>query len=231
MKINELLESQRPALATAGKYFLPGLIAILLVLALYGFGTGKLYLLTADQQGHRLFSQGNYTEATEHFSDPMWLGAAYFRAGQFEEAGGVFAGYDTAEAAYNQATSLVMLGNYEAAVSRYERALELNPGWAEAETNLEIAKSRAAALKKEGGNMTDGQLGADDIVFEKGKSSPEAQEEQLTGGAEMSDSEMRAIWLRQVQTKPADFLRVKFAYQHANPGDHGGTPESPQTPE
>ena len=26
---------------------------------------------------------------------------------------------------------------------------------------------------------------------------------------------MRAIWLRQITTKPADFLRAKFAYQHA----------------
>ena len=231
MKINELLETHRPALATAGKYFLPVLVAILLVLALYGFGTGKLHLLTADQKGHRLFNQGNYTEAAEQFSDPMWLGAAYFRAGQFEEAAGVFAGYDTAEAAYNQATSLVMLGNYEAAVSRYERALELNPGWAEAETNLEIAKSRATALKKEGGDMTGGQLGADDIVFEKGKSSPEAQDEQIQGGTEMNDAEMRAIWLRNVQTKPADFLRVKFAYQHANPVTGEGPSEPPETKE
>jgi Ca-activated chloride channel family protein len=31
----------------------------------------------------------------------------------------------------------------------------------------------------------------------------------------MSDEEMRSIWLRQVTTKPADFLRAKFAYQQA----------------
>jgi Ca-activated chloride channel family protein len=26
---------------------------------------------------------------------------------------------------------------------------------------------------------------------------------------------MRAMWLRRVQTKPADFLRAKFSYQNA----------------
>jgi Ca-activated chloride channel family protein len=26
---------------------------------------------------------------------------------------------------------------------------------------------------------------------------------------------MQAMWLRRVQTRPADFLRAKFAYQHA----------------
>ncbi len=229
MKFNNHPEAQRPALVRAGKYFLPGLVAVLLALTGFGFVSGKLRVLTADQQGYRLFKQGNYQEAAEHFNEPLWLGAAYFRAGQYEEAAGVFAGYDTAETAYNQATSLVMLGKYEAAVARYERALALEPGWGEAETNLEIAKSRARALKKEGGNMTGGQLGADDFVFEKGKSSPEAENEQIQGGGDMSDAEMRAIWLRNVQTKPADFLRVKFAYQHANPVTGEEFSESPET--
>jgi Ca-activated chloride channel family protein len=31
----------------------------------------------------------------------------------------------------------------------------------------------------------------------------------------MSDAELRNRWLRRVQTAPADFLRVKFAYQAA----------------
>ena len=65
--------------------------------------------------------------------------------------------------------------------------------------------------------MTGGTLEADDIVFDKGKSSPEAENEEVAGGEELRDSEMRAIWLRNVRTRPADFLRVKFAYQHANP--------------
>jgi Ca-activated chloride channel family protein len=33
-----------------------------------------------------------------------------------------------------------------------------------------------------------------------------------TGGG---DQALREIWLRQVQTRPADFLRSKFAYQYA----------------
>ena len=31
--------------------------------------------------------------------------------------------------------------------------------------------------------------------------------------APLSDEELRALWLRRVQTKPADFLRAKFAFQ------------------
>ena len=29
----------------------------------------------------------------------------------------------------------------------------------------------------------------------------------------MSDEQVRALWLKRVQTQPADFLRAKFAYQ------------------
>jgi Ca-activated chloride channel family protein len=32
----------------------------------------------------------------------------------------------------------------------------------------------------------------------------------------MSDAAVRALWLKRVQTRPADFLRMKFAYQLQN---------------
>ena len=40
-------------------------------------------------------------------------------------------------------------------------------------------------------------------------------EETVEGAVKLSDAELRAMWLRRVQTRPADFLRAKFAYQHA----------------
>ena len=58
-------------------------------------------------------------------------------------------------------------------------------------------------------------MSADEIVFEKGKPPLSAGEEQVEGGSEATDAELRSIWLRQVQTKPADFLRAKFAQQYA----------------
>jgi Ca-activated chloride channel family protein len=63
--------------------------------------------------------------------------------------------------------------------------------------------------------MTGGRMGADDMVFQQGDTSPSAGEEQVAGAQEPSDAELRSIWLRQVQTRPADFLRAKFAQQYA----------------
>ena len=171
-------------------------------------------LLRPDQRAYRLYEVGDYQAAAEGFADPMWRGAAVFRQGEFEQAAGVFAGYDTAEAAFNQGNALVMLGKYDAAIARYERALELHPDWEPAVINRDIAVARAALLVQTGGEGTGGMLGADEIVFSDAKSPPSSGEEQTDGGAPLSDEELRAIWLRQVQTKPADFLRAKFAYQY-----------------
>jgi len=132
----------------------------------------------------------------------MWRGVALFRQGEFKTSAGIFAGMDTAEAAFNHGNALVMQGLYDAAAERYARALELRPDWADATNNREIALARAAMLKQEGGEGTGGMLGAD-------------EDEQTEGGEAMSDEELRAVWLRQVQTKPADFLAAKFAYQQA----------------
>ena len=180
-------------------------------------------LLTPDQEAYKLYEAGDYEAAAEGFADPMWHGTSLFRQGEFEQAAGVFAGYDTAEAAFNQGNSLVMLGKYGEAIARYDRSLELRPDWEPVVINREIAVARAALLKQEGGEGTGGMLAADEIVFSDTKSPPSDQQEQTDGGEKLSDEELRAIWLRQVQTKPADFLRAKFAYQHATrPAPTGG---------
>lgn len=172
-------------------------------------------LLTPDQEAYRLFADGDYEAALETFADPMWRGVTLFRQGEFEQAAGFFAGFDAAEAAFNQGNALVMQGKYDEAIARYDRALELRPAWEPAVVNREIAVIRAAALVQTGGEGTGGMLGADEIVFSDAKSPPSAGEEETDGGAPLSDEELRSIWLRQVQTKPADFLRAKFNYQYA----------------
>jgi Ca-activated chloride channel family protein len=198
------------------------LFIALLALGSYLLATGAVTLLTPDQQGQRFFERGDFAEASNRFTDPMWRGVALFRQGEFKKSAGIFASMDTAEAAFNHGNALVMQGQYDAAAERYARALEFRPDWADATNNREIALARAAMLKQEGGEGTGGMLGADDIVFTEGKSPPGAGDEQTEGGEAMSDEELRAVWLRQVQTKPADFLAAKFAYQQAMrpaPGD------------
>ena len=183
------------------------------VLVSIPLATGRWPLRTPDQQGHRLFEQKKYAEAADCFADPMWKGIALFKQGEFKKAAGVFAGYDTAEGAFNHGNALVMQGEYDDAIARYDRALELKPTWDAATTNRNIAILRAKMIETTGGNMTGGKMEADDFTFDKGgKGGKESTETGTEGG---NEKEMRAVWLRRVQTKPADFLRSKFAHQQA----------------
>ena len=195
-----------PIVITVGFLLILALVVVCLV-------DNEYNLLTKDQKGYRLFQKEEFDSAAETFHSLSWKGVSLYRNGEFKEAARAFSGMDSPEGALNHGNSLVMLGKYEEAIERFERALTLKPDWSPAMTNLALAKSRAKSLEKTGGEMTGGKLGADDYVF---SNSPEKnnKEEETVAGNEPNEAEQRAIWLRQVQTKPADFLRTKFAYQY-----------------
>jgi Ca-activated chloride channel family protein len=169
---------------------------------------------TPDQQAARLFQRGEFAAAARAFRDPLWQGAAWFRAGEFAKAAEAFARRDTAAAHYNRGNAELMLGKYDLALASYDRALAKHPGWAEAAENRALAVARAAAVKLTGGDLGDQQIGSDKIVFDKNAKSG-GQETEVAGGAALNDAQIQALWLRRVQTRPADFLKAKFEYQQA----------------
>ena len=179
-----------------------------------GITWGNLWF-TPDQQGQRLMNDREFARAAEIFQDPVRQGVAWFRAGEFEKAEQSFARVATAEAEFNRGNALIMQGKYDSAIERFDRALQLRPDWEDAQVNRGIAIARAERTKQEGGDMGDQRLGADEIRFDKNKKSG-GQETEVDDSDAVSDSAMQALWLRRVQTKPADFLRAKFAYQLAD---------------
>lgn len=176
---------------------------------------------TPDQQGQRHFDRGEFHEAAKDFRDPLRQGAAWYRAREFARAAQAFARQDSAEAHYNQGNARLMLGTYDAAIACYDRALKKRPDWREAAENRALAAARAKALAFEGGNMTEGMLGADKIVVDP-KAGRDGQTTEVAGGKALSDQEVQALWLRRVQTRPADFLKAKFAWQLAARAEGGG---------
>jgi Ca-activated chloride channel family protein len=175
---------------------------------------------TPDQQAQRLMNRGEFQAAAETFRDPLQQGVAWYRAGEFEKAEQAFARSGTPEAEFNRGNCLVMLGKYEPAIERYDRALERNPQFEDARINREIAIARAKLVERKGGDMGDQKVGADEITFDKAKNAG-GQETETEAAQPLSDADMQALWLRRIQTKPADFLKAKFAYQLAV-GDQTG---------
>lgn len=176
---------------------------------------------TPDQQGQRLMNRDEFAAAAEIFRDPIRQGVAWFRAGEFEKAEQAFARVATPESEFNRGNCLIMRGKYEDAIERFDRALKLRPDWEDAQVNRGIAIARAKMTEQKGGDMGDQEIGADEIRYDKKKEAG-GQETEVEDGQEMSDSAMQALWLRRVQTKPADFLKAKFAYQLANDQPGGG---------
>lgn len=173
--------------------------------------------LTPDQQGKRAFSRGDFMIAAEKFHDPQWRATALYRAGEFEKAAKAFALGNSPEAAFNQGNSWLMNGKYEAAITSYDRALSQRPDWKGALENRELAAARKKMTDTTGGDQGDQKLGADKIVFDKNQKN-EGQDTEVTGSQSASSEQIQALWLRRVQTRPADFLKAKFAYQHAEGG-------------
>lgn len=172
--------------------------------------------LTPDQQGARLMAQRHFAEAARHFSDPLWQGTALYRDGQFKEAAAAFARVDSPEAAFDRGNALLMHGKYSDAIASYDRALQRRPDWREAEANRGLAEARRKMLEpsRDDAGGTGGQLKADEIVFDdRPQQSGDSKEVEVVTGGRMSDEQLQALWLRRIQTKPADFLRAKFAYQ------------------
>ena len=203
-------------------------LIVALGLAAWRLGPANVFL-TPDQRGGLLMERGRYEEAAKAFRDPMWLGAAQMKAKDFKAAAQSFCGLDTAAANYDCGDALVMLGKYQDAIARYNRALALKPGFADAEANRNLAKLRAEKLaSQEGGqdafdldepNPRDERPDQTGKVDHPDKEPPEA-------AAGMSDEAVRALWLKRVQTRPADFLRARFAYQlQPPPAPAAGAPK------
>ena len=180
---------------------------------------------TPGQQGQKAFEQGDYSAAAQLYKDPMRIGAAWYRAGEFEQAAAAFGRVVSAEGVYNRGNALVLLGQYGAAVEAYDRALEMKPGWEPAQQNREIALARKQRLEESGAKRGEAtEIGADDVVFDLNAEQQQTQDEvTLDSGQGMSDQELRALWLRKSQTSPAVFLKSKFASQLAIQSAEEGT--------
>ena len=172
---------------------------------------------TPAQQGQRAFDSGDFTPAVKHYQDPMRIGSAYYRAGEFEMAAAAFGRNNTPDGAYNRGTALVLQGQYASAVEAFDLALKDRPDWPEAQQNRAIALARQKALEYDNDQRTQAtEIGADDVVFDNQGSNKENQDEVTIDSTErLSDQELRAMWLKNSQTSPAVFLKAKFFAQLA----------------
>lgn len=225
---NQIIEGKQLSLRLRSFVLLLVGLLFLLILA-FGTVRNPRFWLTADQCGDRLFAEKRFAEAAKAYADPWRIGVAQYRDGQFEAAAKTFKRVPGADGAFNQGNAWLMHGKYDEAIGSYDRALGFRPGWKEAEDNKALAMARKDMLEASAKNRTEDQTGAytaDKIVFDQKGDDKKGQPEEMNG-RKMSDEELRALWLRRVETSPGDFLRAKFAYQAASAEQPSGTGEKP----
>jgi Ca-activated chloride channel homolog len=170
--------------------------------------------MTHDQQGRHFFQKGDYSRAAEKFEDPLWRGLAFARAGDYDAALNAFALSDTAESWYDQGNALAHLLKLPEALAAYQQALTRRSPWPEAQENLELVQSLIPAVKKtkkdEEQQEIAPNLPPDQIKFDEKEKGGKKTQTIKVDPAKMAD-----IWMRNIQTTPADFLRRRFAIQAA----------------
>jgi Ca-activated chloride channel homolog len=188
-------------------------VGLVLALSLVGCGEVESFedlWWTRDQQGQRAYERGEPAQAAALFRDPLWRGRAQYEAGDYEAAAATLDTIPTAEAAFDRGCALSRLERWEEARDSFARALELQPGWTEAEENWRLADfliARPPAAPE--GDPGDPRLEADEVVED------ERGERGERGEVDASQEVLAEMWMRRLDADPAEFLRRKFAVQAA----------------
>jgi len=178
--------------------------------------------MSRDQQGRWLFEQAEYDLAALRFDSHEWRAIAYYAAEEFQMAAKIWADIPGALPHFNRANALAHLKDYSGAADGYRLALQLNSDWPLARENLALM----LALAEQPEEITDfnaqevSKVGADEIVFSNDKNRmDQAKEEVSVDQGGLSSQEINALWMRRLQSSPADFLRLKFRYQVEMPSE------------
>ncbi|MDR8523341.1 vWA domain-containing protein [Shewanella fidelis] len=116
---------------------------------------------TQDQQAMQAYKAAEYEAAANQFIDPQWQASALYKAGQFEQALNGFEQDNSAKGLYNQGNALMQLEKYQQAQKRYEAALEQQPDFAQAKSNLELAKKLQQQQQQQQQQDNDQNQGSD----------------------------------------------------------------------
>ncbi len=120
----------------------------------------------------------------------------------------------TAEAAFLQGLAHLKSRGYRPGIIAFETALERDPDNAAAARNLEIARAILAYVERvrEQSGTEEGSEGADEVVFDK--EADGGTETRIEGQLE-AKIESAEQWMRAVDTRTEDFLRIRFALEAA----------------
>lgn len=100
---------------------------------------------------HRLFKSGNYAEAAEIYTDPVWKGIALYRSSQWWRAAEAFIRADDAASLHNLGNTYVKMSYYALALEAYQQALVKQPDFQDARFNADLMRKLLSIDKDDKG--------------------------------------------------------------------------------
>lgn len=170
---------------------------------------------TPDQQGRWYFEHDRLPLAAQHFSDPYWKGLAAYQAAEFNDALASFARMANGPleqrptAYFYIGNSQARLHRYPQAIIAYREALRLQPDFPQARFNLTLVTELQRQFE-----IDQQYAPKDDEGTEQydDKGQPGKGKDAMVTAPKPTSSE---LWLRNLSTSPASFLRKKFRLQQA----------------
>jgi Ca-activated chloride channel homolog len=160
---------------------------------------------TRDQQGRWAFEHDHLPQAAALFVDPYWKGVAAYHAADYDLALATFARLDTPQAYFYLGNIYVRRFKFDQAIAAYTQALKLQPQFPEATANLALAQALLKDTESAEQNVPETK--PDEVKFDKAPG--KGQSKAIKTEQAASD----ALWLHNLTTSPAKFLRQKFRLQ------------------
>ncbi|MDG1065838.1 MAG: VWA domain-containing protein [Luminiphilus sp.] len=179
--------------------------------------------LTPEQYGRVLLQFGYYEKAAQIFSHPIWRATARYYHQDFEQAATLFTRQDSDLALFNEANAKAHRRDYVGARTRYDLLIDRNPEFPGAHANREFVhmiietSNRLSESQAEEAGVGSETLDNDQApqISEGADTQVNEVEERTQYSAEdiFASPETAALWMKNVQPDPGNFLRSKFNSQ------------------
>jgi Ca-activated chloride channel homolog len=173
--------------------------------------------LTPDQRGRIAFDRGDYASAARLFADPMWRGIAAYRAYDFLEAAKAFGEVNTIDGTFALGNAQAQNHAYEKALKAYDEVLKAQPDNFAAKANRAIVQAALNAQEQKRRKQEQDDNAPPDEKADETRVDPDQKDGKkiMVTPEDLTTAGAAEAWMREVQTSPADFLKLKFAIQAA----------------
>ena len=174
--------------------------------------------LTPDQQGKASLEAGEPAEAAELFEDPRWRAVANYRGGNYNESAAGFSGREDADSLYNYGNALARMGEFEAAIGAYDKALELDPDAEDAAHNRDLIKDLMEQQDSQSGEQGDEQQSSEEgggAQQSEGQSESDESSQESTAGQPGDESEQNDGSAREQEMSEDDLQALEEELQRA----------------